>query len=212
MKVKIGPYKNYFGVYQLAELTRYIGFSEDAQYKLGEYLGETFLDPLFKWIDSKRKRSIYIRIDSYDVWSMDHTLGLIALPMLIKLKDAKHGYPLVDDEDVPEELRSTNAKPKENDWDVDSLAEKRWEWVIDKMIFSFQQIVDDNYNMDRFYIPLTEEEIAERKEKYKDSDDIFSTMELRSKTKLDIPSLMEFEREIDKGFCLFGKYYRSLWD
>jgi hypothetical protein len=50
---------------------------------------------------------------------MDHTLSHIVLPMLKQLKKDKHGSPLVDDEDVPEELRSTSAPAKENDWDID---------------------------------------------------------------------------------------------
>jgi acetylornithine/succinyldiaminopimelate/putrescine aminotransferase len=39
--------------------------------------------------------------------------------MLKQLQETKHGAPLVDDEDVPEHLRSTTAPPRENEWDVD---------------------------------------------------------------------------------------------
>ena len=64
------------------------------------------------------ERKIVIHIDDYDTWSMDHTLAPIIAPMLKQLKATKHGAPFVDDEDVPEHLRSTNAKPKENKWDT----------------------------------------------------------------------------------------------
>ena len=38
---------------------------------------------------------------------MDHTLANIILPMLKQLQATKHGSPMVDIEDVPEELRIT---------------------------------------------------------------------------------------------------------
>ncbi len=44
---------------------------------------------------------------------MDYTLSHIVVPMLKQLKETKHGAPFVDDEDVPEELKSTSAPPKE---------------------------------------------------------------------------------------------------
>jgi hypothetical protein len=50
-----------------------------------------------------------IKIDKWDTWSMDHTLSPIILPMLKQLKEVKHGAPNVEDEDVPEHLRSTSA-------------------------------------------------------------------------------------------------------
>ena len=69
-----------------------------------------------QWVWDLVDRKIdYVKIDYWDTWSMDHTLGHIALPMLKQLKATKHGSPFVDDEDVPEHLRSTAAPPKEND-------------------------------------------------------------------------------------------------
>ena len=56
-----------------------------------------------QWVGEKiYPRIEYVKIDRWDTWSMDHTLGMIALPMLRQLKATKHGAPLVDDEDVPE--------------------------------------------------------------------------------------------------------------
>ena len=57
--------------------------------------------------------------------------------------------PLVDDEDVPEELRSTAAPAKENDWDVDENHFKRWDWVLDEMIWAFEQAL--NYDDDAHF-------------------------------------------------------------
>lgn len=38
-------------------------------------------------------RRIDIQIDKYDTWNMYHTLALIIYPMLIQLKETKHGVP-----------------------------------------------------------------------------------------------------------------------
>jgi hypothetical protein len=76
---------------------------------------------------------------------MDDTLSHIIYPMLIQLKETKHGSPWVEDEDVPEHLRSTNAEPKENEWDTDSLFHDRWDWVLDEMIWAFEHKVDDGW-------------------------------------------------------------------
>ena len=89
------------------------------------------------YTDDDAGQVIEVHIDKYDTWSMDHTLAPIILPMLLQLKETKNGAPLVDDEDVPEELKSTSAPTKENDWDTDDNWFKRWDWVLDEMIYAF---------------------------------------------------------------------------
>ena len=37
--------------------------------------------------------SVDVRIDKQDTWSMDYTLAHVILPMLIQLKETKHGSP-----------------------------------------------------------------------------------------------------------------------
>ena len=61
----------------------------------------------------------YVKVDDWDTWNMDHSLAQITLPMLRQLYAKNHSAPLVDDIDVPEELKSTSAPPKENEWDTD---------------------------------------------------------------------------------------------
>ena len=77
----------------------------------------------------KGEQKISVHIDPWDTWSMDRTLALIVHPMLKQLHKTNHGAPCTDDDDVPEHLRSTNAKPKKNDWDTDSNHFKRWNWT-----------------------------------------------------------------------------------
>ena len=88
--------------------------------------------------------SIDVQIDKQDTWSMDYTLAHVILPMLKQLKETKHGSPFTDDDDVPEELRSTSAEPKENKWDTDSNFHKRWNWVMDEMIWAFTEKCKDD--------------------------------------------------------------------
>lgn len=99
---------------------------------------------------SGEEREVDVRIDDYDVWNLDHTLSLIILPALKLLKEKKHGAPFVDDSDVPDNLKSNNALPKENEWDTDSLWFDRWDYVIDEMIWAFQEIVFYELNKPHF--------------------------------------------------------------
>jgi len=85
------------------------------------------------------RQNVYVRIDPWDTWSMDHTLAPIILPMLQQLKDEKHGAPNVDFEDVPEELLPTDEEIKEykKDGSTDKNFFKRWDWIMDEMIYAF---------------------------------------------------------------------------
>lgn len=160
MYVKIGPYRNWLGPYQFAGLLQYVGVSEE----FCDWLGEKLPLTPFEWFDKYKPRKIKIKIHKYDTWSMDHTLGLIIHPMLVQLQATKHGAPRVDDVDVPEELRSTSAPPKENVWDTDDNYFKRWDWAIGEMIWAFEQTLDDDIDMD-MYRQLSKEDYQKYQER-----------------------------------------------
>ena len=61
-----------------------------------------------KYTDSGQE--VKVRIDYWDTWNMDVSLAHIILPMLKQMVDDKQGAPNVDCEDVPEELRVTDAE------------------------------------------------------------------------------------------------------
>jgi len=147
MKVYIGPYKDWIGPYQIAELLQKVGVSQETCNKIGKWLSNTWVKDFCQWIQDKKKIKTKIRIDNYDTWSMDFTLSKIIYPMLKKFNEEKHGAPPVSDEDVPEGigLRSTEAAPVEK-WEDDDNFFKRWDWVLGEMIWSFQQIHDDLYD------------------------------------------------------------------
>jgi len=198
MKVYIGPYKSWLGPYQISDRIPFI--SEDTADKIGNWLSNSWLQTACDWINDKRDRTIKVRIDNYDTWSMDNTLAHIILPMLKQLKETKHGSPLVDDEDVPTRLRHGNPN-KDDNW-----VHYKWDYVLDEIIWAFEQELDDSWedqfhhgesNIEWVNIPGTE----------------FS--ELRQKNKdywIDGDGISKYNKRIDNGFRLFGKYYRGLWE
>jgi hypothetical protein len=139
---------------------------------------------------------------------MDTTLAHIILPMLKQLKKDKHGSPHVADEDVPEYLRSTSAPKKENEWDTDDNFFLRWDWVMNEMIWAFEQHLDPNEE-DKFWLEKPELDM----EKYPE-DEGQTDIPLRFKKDGkydDANSKIHYERK-DNAFRLFGKYYTNLWD
>jgi len=179
-----------------------------------------YLTPIsraIQWVWDRVDRKIdYVKIDRWDTWSMDHTLGQIALPMLRQLKRDKHGAPLVDDEDVPEHLRSTAAPPKENEYDTDDNHFLRWDWVMDEMIFAFEHRLDDSWEdefrsgeIDMLWVPVDRDGNEVPK-----GDHNFYQMKRGPKDtyKCDYEGMKKVQARIDNGFRLFGKYYQALWD
>ena len=166
---------------------------------------------LQKVLDFIHPKIEYVKIDRWDTWSMDHTLAYIILPMLKQLKDSKHGAPNVDDEDVPKELRSIYAFPKE-EYDVDGNHFARWDWVLDEMIFAFECKNDESWQ-DAY----RSGEIDWKSEAcgwdengkatmYKHVDGPNHTYEC------DYDGMKVVEDRIQNGFRLFGRYYQNLWD
>ena len=153
-------------------------------------------------------REIDVTIDDYDVWSLDHTLAYIIHPALILLKKKKNGAPNVDDEDVPDHLKSINAPPKKNEWDTDDNWFLRWDWVMDQMIWSFSQKLDDN-NDAQFYSGEHDLQFVKSKEYPFYSEMVKGP---NNTFKIDMEGLEKHEAQIQNGFRLFGKYYQALWD
>jgi hypothetical protein len=143
---------------------------------------------------------------------MDHTLAHIILPMLVQLKATKHGAPDVADTDVPKHLWSTNAEPKESEHDVDSNHFKRWDYILDEMIFAFESKRDgtwqDKYSsgdIDWTSEPCEWDENGKPK--------MFTMGHGPKHTyKCDYEGMEVEQKRISKGFKLFGKYYENLWD
>lgn len=209
MYIKIGPYKNHISSYSYTKhIEKYIG--EKACDKLDD-----FIQPILNVLWNNRlwnERKIKIRIDNYDVWSMDHTLSMIIVPMLKLLKDNKHGAPFVDDEDVPDELKSTNAEPlteaQKNIGEVDNNHFRRWDWVLDEMIWAFEQDALDNGWENQYYSGESDFkfEPIEGSENYEMKTGPNHTFTV------DQEGMKKHRNRMENGRRLFAKYYNSLWD
>jgi hypothetical protein len=224
MKVHIGPYNNWIGPYQIADkiffwIDRRGIFADDdprherwdfkAHDKFGDWLASfDWLTNFCNWIESKKKRKIDIRLDNYDTWSMDHTLSLIIHPMLVQLKATKHGSPFVDDEDVPENLRSAAAPPlteeEKNYGGVDKLHEARWDWILDEMIWAFYQEANDE--------PDAPESPSAYTRRIADGIPFDDSPENRISWDEYFAENKKFNDRKANGFKLFGRYYQALWD
>ena len=147
----------------------------------------TKLYKLLSWVESKKSRTIKVRIDPYDTWCVYSTLALITLPMLKQLKAVKHGAGMVDAEDSAIE---------------DTF--ERWDWVLDEMIFAFEHIVDTEWES-KFFEGKGEMNLLKLEN---------GMLEYVPDTNLktDFDGLKLVNDRIDNGLRLFGKYYRSLWD
>jgi len=156
----------------------------------------------------------YVKIDKWDTWDMDAMLSMIILPMLKQLRDTKQGAPNVADEDVPEGLglRSTEAPPKENEWDTDENWFKRFDWVMGEMIFAFECKVDNSWQ-DAFRSGEIDMKTKACAWDENGKPTLYQSVDGPNHTyKCDYEGLKKVEDRIQNGFRLFGKYYQSLWD
>ena len=254
MKVYIGPYRNWFGPYQLAELLCFwvkevpgeygIRSKPDWVHDFGDFLAhgfhrkqendnrmfkrnrhETWLYKLLTWIHSKQKRKMDIRIDHYDSWNMDSTLSPIILPLLKQLKATKHGSGMINLEDVPVELRYTTTEEYEGqktfdfyhedkqDDDAGPNIHTRYEWVLDEMIWAFEQMQPDcdweeQYSTGEidFITEVSDTDANGKPRLYQLKEGPDHTRET------DWEAMQKHQDRISNGLRLFGKYYQTLWD
>lgn len=214
MKIYIGPHTRWFGPYQLAEKILFWKdkHKDDSVRDFGERLAN--IKPLasfLTWLYDRKNRKIEVRVDGYDVWNADHTLALIIVPVLKKLKEQKHGAPHVDDRDVPVNLRRSAApeltEEQKNMGHTDELWQARWEWVLDEMIWAFEQHANPDWE-DQFHSGET--------------DWVFDKTETDGYTelkrgpnhtfKVDRRGMLRHRARMRNGRRLFAKYYESLWD
>lgn len=167
----------------------------------------------------KSGRKIDVKIDGYDVWSFDHTLAYIILPGLIELKITKHGIP-GDFVDVGGEKHISQQSfdfYEESHDEAFEEGSKRWDEVLDKMIWSFYQLIDDDWEQKYHY--------GEAKYEFKklektmlnpitNKDETLSEMIDTNPDEhwFDVDGYELHNQRIQEGIDLFAKYYRSLWD
>ena len=139
-----------------------------------------------------------IEIHDYDTWSMDDTLAPIILPMLKQLKETKHGAPAVEFKDVPEEFMPPDVKIwMDKPGETDENYFKRWDYVLDEMIWAFEQKCRDDWH-DDYYGDYIEDE---------KSGPLGGRFEW-----INHDGMKKHQKRMSNGFRLFGKYYENLWD
>ena len=231
MKVYLGPFKNFVGSYQIMDKIFFWQeeYPEDViadrfdyrmKHKAQEYLADTWVHTLCEKIDKHRKRKIKIKIHDYDSWNVDSTLAPIILPLLKQLKETKSGAPLVDLEDVPEYMRTIctydyddqrtfNFYKEQKEEDFPYNIWTRYDWVLDEMIWAFEQLQPD-YDYEWMYWEVRPEINFD---KYpEDEGKMIVPVRWKTKGKCNYKGLEEHEARINNGLRLFGKYYRSLWN
>jgi len=215
MKVFIGKYPNWIGPYQIADklffwLDKWPSDELEQRWdyrlhdKFGKWLMDSWVNDFCHWLYGKNSRKVKIHIDKYDTWGMDHTLSLIIVPMLKQLRASKHGYPLADPEDAPH-IGVGDIDP--NDLS-DSLADARWNWIMDEMIWAHEQIVDEESDKN-YYVPYGPDEKPEVSEGLQE---FITSKDMLEMGKFDREKFDAYESRMQNGLRLFGKYYRSLWD
>lgn len=165
------------------------------------------------------ERKIEVQIDVYDTWNCDHTLAHIIYPMLCQLRDTKKGVPndfcnaggeeygVQDSFDFYKESHQQAFDDKCQEWDI----------VLDKMIWSFEQLIHDEYDGKYRH--------GEAKFDFEPIDKTFpdpvtgktkQSMTLVDKNPdehwTDYEGLGLHEERIQEGLDLFGRYFRALWD
>jgi len=93
----------------------------------------------------RKNRAVKVEIEPHDTWNMDVTLAYIIHPMLVQLKETKHGAPMVENSDVPLGMgMSEEAKARyEEIGEADGKFFDRWDWVLGEMIWAFEQYLTD---------------------------------------------------------------------
>lgn len=185
---------------------------------------KTWLYKLCEWIHSKKNRTVKIHLDRWDTWNMDSTLALIVLPMLKQLKETNHGSPFVDDEDLPDYLRLSGYEDgslqknlnfgdeeqyKKESWDLHA---KKWDWVMDELIWTFEQLQPDCDWEDQYFTGNSDfrsKPIVDENGKVTMYEMIRGPNDTRV---TDWDGLQQHQERINNGLRLFGKYYTGLWD
>lgn len=206
MKVYIGPYVDRWisNVHDRYMMKKY-GYDNwpETQTRF-ENLLEKYEDTL-QWVYNhsinlyldRKERKVRVKLHRYDTWGMDDTLAPIILPMLVQLKETKHGAPIVDNEDVPKHLHMTKKEKEAFNRDGSTTDKffERWDWVMDEMIWAFEQKTIDWE--EQYYGEWVEDE----------------TQPLGGySVGTDYDGIEAHQKRMSNGFRLFGKYYESLWD
>lgn len=149
----------------------------------------------------RRERIIKVKIDPWDVWSLDHTLAEVIAPALreYQLKDNR-GIPFTDPSDGPPEYANEGEH-----------SQARWEWILDEIVWAFSVYNTDWEN--EFYHGRADWDFKEIPGTDHLPDGPHYELVKGSGHTLthDAAGQAKFRDRIDRGLLLFAKYYSNLW-
>ena len=170
--------------------------------------------------DAKQKKSI--RIDRHDTWNMAETLGEIILPMLKQLRASKHGSPGgmkgFQEDSNHHWPQMTFDFYKEDDNKANDLGHKQWEAIMDKMVWSFEQICmedrDDQFHTGKHDIIWTKVDVLGNEVDSTYTGEIYYRMDKGplNTHAFDKDAYTKYYEKIQEGLDLFGEHYMGLWD
>lgn len=172
-----------------------------------------------KFLKTNEGRKVNVEIEDFDTYSLDHTLALIILPCLLQLKETKHGVPgeFGDVGGADYEYQDSFDFYKEtHNWAFQEQC-KEWDKILDKMIWSFQQLALADPE-EKYHHGKTEYDWIKSDKQYLNpiTGKLEDTFQMVDKNPGEhwydgVGHKLHYER-IQEGLDLFAKYYMSLWD
>lgn len=148
--------------------------------------------------DENCNRTVKVKIEKDDLFNLNATLALIIAPSLQQLKTSKRGFPFVDNEDLPIDLHDIDN----NSFNSDDHNKKRWHWVLDEIIWAFNQYVDGDWdkqyhtgNIDLQYDVVNDRIIQGPNHTHH----------------IDSEGITRHSNRMKNGLRLFAKYYDNLY-
>lgn len=191
MKVKIGKYKNFPSIGDFERFLEYLGVREDIADKIGEAIFNCkpfmkIFNSLEEWWFRDGYRDVDVDISYDDLWSGDLTLSYILIPFLKEFKEKSDcSYPCSDEITCHED----------------------WLKLIDKMIWSFEQIVNSDWREEYTIEPA---EIDFENDLPYDENGC-RPLKWKTHGKYDWDGIKAHDTRIQEGCELFGKYFRNIW-
>lgn len=153
-----------------------------------------------KILRKEPKQKVKVKIDRWDTWSIDYTLAQIIHPLLVEFKKRNSAYLMpggqLDLDDIPGHK--------------DCKEEECWDLVIDELIWTFDQIRNQD-NDDQFYHGEPDIQFKEVKDEENGTEHFEMYYGPKHTLRIDEEGLQKHYERINNGLRLFGKYFRDLW-
>lgn len=171
------------------------------------------------WPKRYGNRKVDIQMDRWDSWNVDGQLALIIYPLLVQLRETKHGVPNEFAEVGGEDYKDQQCFDFYTETHNEAFDEgcKRWDDVLDKMIWAFYHLIDDEWE-DQYHHGRAEYDWKETDKLYPNPvtgvpEPTYQMIDKNpGKHWYDhVGHQLHLER-IQEGIDLFAKYYRNLWD